>query len=90
MLLAALGVAQVQVRPAPRVALLTTGRELVDDPTQALASGEIRNSNGPYPVSYTHLDVYKRQAKKCRSVLPVCRQFSQCTAACSNLSLIHI
>lgn len=48
MLLAALGVAQVQVRPAPRVALLTTGRELVDDPTQALASGEIRNSNGPY------------------------------------------
>ena len=48
MLLAALGVAQVQARPAPRVALLTTGRELVDDPTQALASGEIRNSNGPY------------------------------------------
>ncbi|HOC10493.1 gephyrin-like molybdotransferase Glp [Thermomonas sp.] len=48
MLLAALGVAQVQVRPAPRVALLTTGRELVDDPTRTLASGEIRNSNGPY------------------------------------------
>lgn len=48
MLLAALGVPRVEVRATPRVALLNTGRELVDDPAQALASGEIRNSNGPY------------------------------------------
>lgn len=48
MLLAALGVATVQVHARPRVALINTGRELVDDPAQALASGEIRNSNGPY------------------------------------------
>lgn len=48
MLLAALGVPLVDVRATPRVALLNTGRELVDDPAQPLASGEIRNSNGPY------------------------------------------
>lgn len=48
MLLAALGVANVSVRPQVPVALLTTGRELVDDPGQRLAPGQIRNSNGPY------------------------------------------
>lgn len=48
MLLAALGVAEVAVVQSPRVALINTGRELVDDPARALASGEIRNSNGPY------------------------------------------
>lgn len=48
MLLAALGVANVTVRPKVPVALLMTGRELVDDPGQRLAPGQIRNSNGPY------------------------------------------
>jgi molybdopterin molybdotransferase len=48
MLLAALGVADVAVRPPVPVALLTTGRELVDDPRQPLAPGQIRNSNGAY------------------------------------------
>lgn len=48
MLLAALGVSEVTARRPPRMALLNTGRELVDDPAQPLASGEIRNSNGPY------------------------------------------
>ena len=48
MLLAALGVADVPVAQRPRVAVLCTGRELVDDPAQALAPGQIRNSNGPY------------------------------------------
>lgn len=50
MLLAALGIAKVNVVSTPQVAILNTGRELVDAPTQALASGEIRNSNGPYLV----------------------------------------
>lgn len=50
MLLAALGVAEIQARPQVPVALLTTGRELVDDPRQPLASGQIRNSNAPYLV----------------------------------------
>ncbi|WP_240126093.1 molybdopterin molybdotransferase MoeA [Thermomonas alba] len=48
MLLAALGVAEIAARRPPRVALLNTGRELVDDPMQPLASGQIRNSNGPF------------------------------------------
>lgn len=48
MLLAALGVAKVQARAVPKVALINTGRELVDDSGRPLASGEIRNSNGPY------------------------------------------
>jgi len=48
MLLAALGVADVSVSRRPKVAVLATGRELVDDLAQPLASGEIRNSNGPF------------------------------------------
>jgi molybdopterin molybdotransferase len=48
MLLAALGVAEVAVAQRPRVAVLCTGRELVDHPAQALAPGQIRNSNGPF------------------------------------------
>lgn len=48
MLLAALGVSGIDVACQPRVALINTGRELVDDPAQALAPGQIRNSNGPF------------------------------------------
>jgi molybdopterin molybdotransferase len=48
MLLAALGVDRVTVAERPRVAVLCTGRELVDDPSLPLASGQIRNSNGPF------------------------------------------
>ncbi|MBE1159689.1 molybdopterin molybdotransferase MoeA [Dyella acidiphila] len=48
MLLASLGMAEVSVAQRPRVAVLCTGRELVDDPAQALAPGQIRNSNGPF------------------------------------------
>ena len=48
MMCAAVGIASVDVRRRPRVVLINTGRELVDDPTHALAGGEIRNSNGPF------------------------------------------
>jgi molybdopterin molybdotransferase len=48
MLLAALGVATLAVRPQVPVALFTTGRELIDVPSQPLLPGQIRNSNGPY------------------------------------------
>lgn len=47
-LLAAMGIAEVAVVRRPRVALICTGHELVDDPAQALQSGQIRNSNGPF------------------------------------------
>jgi molybdopterin molybdotransferase len=46
MVLAALGVAEVRVFARARVAILCTGRELLDDPRQALVPGQIRNSNG--------------------------------------------
>lgn len=48
MLLDALGVDAVDVRSRPRIAVFATGRELVADPRRTLASGEIRDSNGPY------------------------------------------
>lgn len=50
MLLHAVGIAQVQVRVRPRVAVIATGKELVSDPAQPLESGQIRDSNRPYLV----------------------------------------
>jgi molybdopterin molybdotransferase len=47
-MLAALGIGAVRVQCRPRVAVLCTGRELIDDATQPLSSGQIRNSNGPF------------------------------------------
>lgn len=49
-LLHALGVAEVAVRVQPRVAVICTGKELVQDTTQPLGSGQIRDSNRPYLV----------------------------------------
>lgn len=52
MALAATGVASVSVRQMPKVALLATGKELVDLPTDtnapALTGSQIYNSNAPY------------------------------------------
>lgn len=48
MLAAGLGLATLPVVRRPKVAVLCTGRELVDDPAQALQPGQIRNSNGLY------------------------------------------
>ncbi len=48
MLLAGLGVASVPVVRRPQVAIVCTGRELVDDAAIALQPGQIRNSNGPF------------------------------------------
>lgn len=48
MLLSALGMADVRVHARIKLALLTTGRELIDDPHQPLLPGQIRNSNGPF------------------------------------------
>lgn len=43
-LLATVGAAQVRVHPRPRVAILSTGDELVE-PTEAIGPGQIRDSN---------------------------------------------
>ena len=51
MLLAALGVARVEVVRRPRVAIICTGKELQGDPTQPLGDGQIYSSNGPYLVA---------------------------------------
>lgn len=48
MTLASLGLGRVRVRQKPRVTLLTTGLEIIDDLNAPLAPGQIYNSNGPY------------------------------------------
>ncbi|KAF1716371.1 molybdopterin molybdenumtransferase MoeA [Pseudoxanthomonas yeongjuensis] len=48
MALAALGVERVEVRRRPRVAILSTGSELVADPSLPLEPGKIRAANAPY------------------------------------------
>jgi len=46
--LAALGIAKVRVLKRPRIALLSTGRELVGHTEKTLKPGMIRNSTAPY------------------------------------------
>lgn len=48
MLLAGLGIARVEVLRRPRIAVLCTGRELVDDAARPLGPGEIRNTNAVF------------------------------------------
>lgn len=60
--LATLGIAEVKVYQKPRAAFLATGRELVDDLSADLKSGQIYNSNRPYGVaalSAMHVDCVK-------------------------------
>ncbi|HRC27697.1 MAG TPA: molybdopterin molybdotransferase MoeA, partial [Alphaproteobacteria bacterium] len=46
--LATLGIGTARGLKAPRVAVISTGREVVDRPGEALAPGQIYNSTGPY------------------------------------------
>lgn len=48
MMLAALGVSQAQVLARPKISLISTGAELVDDANTPLQPGQIRNSNQPF------------------------------------------
>lgn len=48
MLLSALGVVAPTVARRPKVAVISTGHELVDDPAQPLREAQIRNANRPY------------------------------------------
>ena len=49
--LAALGIDRIEVYKKPRVAFVSTGRELVDDLSQDLNPGQIYNSNRPYALA---------------------------------------
>lgn len=51
MLLAALGIATVDVVARPRAAIICTGKELQSDLTRPLSAERIHNSNGPYLVA---------------------------------------
>lgn len=53
-MLASLGLGQIQVARRPRIAVIATGRELVDDPGVPLAPGQIRNGNRPGLVARIH------------------------------------
>jgi len=48
MMLSALGLQTVTVMVRPKVSLISTGAELIDDPKIPLQPGQIRNSNQPY------------------------------------------
>ena len=48
MALAAAGIDQVPVFTQPRITVLSTGKELVEDSSTPLLPGQIRNSNGPF------------------------------------------
>lgn len=48
---AALGVTHVMAVPRPRIAIISTGRELVPATSRELAPGQIRNSTLPYLVN---------------------------------------
>jgi len=50
MALAALGQANIPVMTPPKVAVISTGKELVDDMTRTLKPGQIRNSNSRYLI----------------------------------------
>ena len=54
MMLAALGVDRIKVRRRPRVALLSTGAELIANPALPLGEGQIYAANAPYLEASLH------------------------------------
>jgi molybdenum cofactor synthesis domain len=74
MLLAALGLAQVDMVRRPRIAIICTGMELQADPSQPLADGHIHNSNGPYLVAA--LTAAGAQVLSCETVDDTASTFS--------------
>ncbi len=52
MALASLGISQLTVYKKPSIALISTGKELTDNPQKPLSPGQIYNSNKPYMLSW--------------------------------------
>ena len=52
MAIAALGITNCELKEKPKIAVFSTGKELVDDPNKELLPGQIRNSNMPFILSY--------------------------------------
>ena len=52
MALTSLGIAKIEVKKKPSIAVFSTGKELIDDPNQELKPGQIHNSNMPYILEY--------------------------------------
>ena len=75
MLLAALGLARVDVVRRPRIAIICTGMELQADPSQPLADGHIHNSNGPYLV--TALTMAGAKVLSCETVDDTATTFTE-------------
>ncbi len=66
MALATLGIDKVEVYRKPNIAFLATGKELVDDLSQDLQSGQIYNSNAPYACAA--LDAMNVACKECTTI----------------------
>lgn len=54
MLLAALGIAKIQVHKLPALHILSTGKEITDAADEPLPEGRIHNSNAPYLLARCH------------------------------------
>lgn len=54
MLLAALGIHQVEIKKVPDIHILATGKEIADHAASPLPPGKIHNSNAPYLLACCH------------------------------------
>lgn len=84
MALAATGVAEIKVRRKPRIAVICTGNEIIDDPKVALQPGQIRNSNAAYlrsilPSLGTDLTHYYAIADQPKELLNTLNTLTQAT-----------
>lgn len=80
--LATLGISQLRVFKKPKVAFMATGREIVDDLSVPLESGQIYNSNRPYAL--TMLDALGCDVLSCETVRDDLNVF------CKNLEILMV
>ena len=75
MLLSALGVASINVFKPIKIAVLSTGKEIIDDIEQPLQAGQIYNSNSPYLLAA--LQQFPTTVRKFKTVADDVPQFHQ-------------